>query len=157
MPEEKTPFIIWVDADACPRAVRDIIELAALRRHVQTVFVANTYIHLHESEYLRFQFVPAGPDKADDHIVDNAAPTDLAITADIPLADRLVKNGVHVIDPRGEELTEATIGERLAMRNLLEDLRGAGLVGGGPREMDNTDVRQFANAFDRYLTKRMKT
>lgn len=147
---------IWVDADACPRDVRDIIELAAMRRRVRTVFVANSYMHVHPSPYLEFELVEKGGDKADDHIVEQAAATDLAVTADIPLAARLIDRDITVINPRGEEWTTANIGERLAMRNLMEELRGAGLVSGGPKEMDGGDVQRFANALDRILTKRLK-
>lgn len=154
--EMNSSFVIWVDADACPRAVRDIIELAALRRRVRSVFVANSYMHLHPSEFIEFRLVDKGGDKADDYIVENTAVTDLAVTADIPLAARLVERAVSVLNPRGEEWTEANIGERLAMRNLMEELRGAGLVTGGPKEMDRADVQRFANALDRFLTKRLK-
>ena len=147
---------IWVDADACPRDLRDIVELAAIRRRVRTVFVANSYMHVHPSEYLEFVLVDKGGDKADDHIVDRAAAADVAITADIPLAARLVEKDVAVINTRGEELTRANIGERLAMRDLMDELRGAGLVAGGPREMEKSDVQRFANALDRTLTKRLR-
>ena len=149
-------FTIWVDADACPRDIRDIIELAALRRRVPAVFVANTYMHLHPSEHIRFQLVDKGGDKADDYIVENAAPNDLAVTADIPLAARLVEGDVAVVNTRGEELTAANIGERVAMRNLMEELRGAGMVAGGPKEMEKGDVQRFANSLDRFLTRRLK-
>lgn len=149
-------FTIWVDADACPRELRDTIELAALRRRVLTVFVANSYMHIHPSEFIVFQLVEKGGDKADDYIVEHAAKGDLAITGDIPLAARLVENHVSVINTRGEEISSANIGERLAMRNLMEELRGAGMVAGGPKEMDKADGQRFANAFDRFLTKSLK-
>lgn len=154
---EQPHFTVWVDADACPRELRDTIELAALRRRVRTVFVANSYMHMHPSEYIAFRLVEKGGDKADDCIVDNAAPGDLAITGDIPLAARLVEKSVSVINTRGEEIGPANIGERLAMRNLMEELRGAGMVAGGPREMDKADAQRFANAFDRFLTKSLKS
>lgn len=149
-------FTLWVDADACPRGVRDLLELTALRRRVPAVFVANTYMHVHPSEFIRFEIVPQGADKADDYIVEHAAGADIAVTQDIPLAARLVEKNIYVLDPRGEEMTAATIGERLAMRNLLEDLRGAGLVSGGPKEMNPKDEQHFANALDRAVTKRCK-
>ncbi|MCC8190208.1 MAG: YaiI/YqxD family protein [Planctomycetes bacterium] len=152
-----TPFVLWIDADACPREVRDIIELAALRRQVRTAFVANTPMRLHPSPYLEFHLVEKGDDKADDFIVGKAGGEDIVITADIPLAARLVERGVAVVSPRGEEMTAATIGDRLAMRNLLEELRGAGLVTGGPKEMDRGDVQRFANALDRALTRRLRS
>lgn len=148
-------FTLWVDADACPRGVRDLLELTALRRRVRAVFVANTFMRVHPSEFISFELVSQGADKADDYIVEHASGADIAVTADIPLAARLVENAIFVLDPRGEEMTAATIGERLAMRNLLEDLRGAGLVSGGPRELDNKDAQRFANALDRAVTKRL--
>lgn len=149
-------FTLWIDADACPRDLRDIVELAALRRKIQTVFVANSYMRLHPSEYIVFRQVPKGGDKADDHIVEHAAPNDIAVTGDIPLAARLIEKNVLVINTRGEEITPALIGERLAMRNLVEELRSAGLAEGGPREMTQSDTRAFANSLDRLLTKRLK-
>ncbi len=154
--KEKNRFTIWVDTDACPRDLRDIVELAAIRRQVKTVFVANAYMKVHPSSYIFFELVDKGGDKADDYIVDHAAGEDLAITADIPLAARLVERNIHVVNTRGETLTSANIGERLAMRNLMEELRGAGMVSGGPKELDKKDVQQFANALDRFLTRKLK-
>lgn len=154
--EKSGTFTIWVDADACPRELRDIIELAALRRHVNTVFVANSFMQVHPSEYIAFRHVEKGGDKADDYIVENSAAGDLAITADIPLAARLVERDVSVVNTRGEDITSANIGERLAMRNFMEELRGAGLASGGPKEMNKTDIQRFANAFDRFITKTLK-
>jgi uncharacterized protein YaiI (UPF0178 family) len=151
------PFTLWVDADACPKGVRDLLELTAMRRRVPAVFVANTFMHVYGSEFISFQLVSQGADKADDYIVEHAAGDDIAVTADIPLAARLVENNIYVLDPRGEEMTSATIGDRLAMRNLMEELRGAGLVAGGPKEMDKKDGQRFANALDRAVTKRLKT
>ncbi len=142
-------FRLWIDADACPRGVRDLLELTSLRRGVHATFVANTFMHTHDSGFIHFQLVPQGADRADDYIVEHAEGEDIAVTADIPLAARLVEKGIFVLDPRGEEMTAATIGERLAMRNLLEELRGAGLVAGGPKEMDKRDGQRFANALDR--------
>ncbi len=148
-------FTLWVDADACPREVHDLLELTALRKRVRAVFVANAHRNVFASEYIHFQLVPEGADKADDYIVEHAAGADVAVTADIPLAARLVEKSIYVLDPRGEEMTAATIGERLAMRNLMEELRGAGLASGGPREMDKKDLQRFANALDRAVTKRL--
>ncbi|MDR3077553.1 MAG: DUF188 domain-containing protein, partial [Planctomycetota bacterium] len=113
-------FSIWIDADACPREVRDLAWRNALGRRIRTVFVANSFLWLPDSEYLVFELVPPGADKADDHIVEKAGPLDLAVTGDIPLAARLVERGIMVLSPRGEEMTQANIGERLAMRNLMD-------------------------------------
>ncbi|MDR1612733.1 MAG: YaiI/YqxD family protein [Planctomycetota bacterium] len=153
--DQQHAFTIWVDADACPRDLRDIIELAAIRRKAPTIFVANSYMHVHPSEYIAFQLVEKGGDKADDYLAEHAAPDDLAITADIPLAARLVERGVAVVSTRGEDITNANVGERLAMRNLMEELRGAGMVSSGPREMNKADVQRFANALDRFLTRKL--
>lgn len=149
-------FVIWVDADACPREVRDLLELTAVRRKVRTIFVANSYMSTFASDYIGFELVAKGADKADDYIVEQASGCDMAITGDIPLAARLVENDIYVLNPRGEEMTAATIGERLAMRNLMEELRGAGLAAGGPKELDKGDMQRFANALDRAVTKRLK-
>lgn len=154
-PGGSADFTLWIDADACPREARDLVELSALRRRFRAVFVANSPLRLHPSEHIEFRLVERGGDKADDYIVENAVPTDLVITGDIPLAARLVEKGVAVMDARGDEMTEATIGDRIATRNLMEELRGAGLIAGGPREPDAADQRRFANALDRRLTKRL--
>ncbi len=149
-------FTLWIDADACPREIHDLLELTAMRKHVQAIFVANAHRHVFDSEFIHFQLVPQGADKADDYIVDHAAGEDIVVTADIPLAARLVERSIYVLDPRGEEMTSATIGDRLAMRNLMEELRGAGLASGGPKEMDKKDTQRFANALDRAVTKRLR-
>lgn len=154
--EAQAQFTVWVDADACPRSLRDLLELAALRRRVLTIFVANTWMQVHDSPYIAFELVSAGPDVADDHMVEHARAGDLAVTADIPLAARLVEKDVLVVNTRGEEISSANIGERLAMRNLMDGLRGAGMVTGGPKEMDNSDIQRFANALDRILTRKLK-
>lgn len=145
---------IWVDADACPRVIRDILVRAAERRRTDLVFVANRGLDLPRSRFVRQQTVGAGFDAADDEIVERAAPGSLVITADIPLAARLIENEVAVISPRGEEFTPDTIRERLAMRDLLESLRSSGMVGGGPPPLAARDYQQFANALDRYLARR---
>ena len=156
MSEPQACFRMWVDADACPRDIRDLIMRAAVRKRVCAIFVANTPMYLPEYPELRFQLVPQGPDAADDHMVREAEPGDMAVTGDIPLAARLVEKGVLVLNPRGEELTEANIGERLAMRNLMEELRTIGQITGGPREFSPADRQRFANSLDRFLTRNLK-
>lgn len=158
MPEndDETAFKVWVDADACPRDVQDLLLRNAVKRRIPTVFVANTYFSLPELPCVSFQLVPRGADKADDHIVETAGDLDVAVTGDIPLAARLVERNIAVLSPRGEEMTSANIGERLAMRNLMEELRSAGLPTGGPKEFDKNDAQRFANALDRFITKRLK-
>ena len=150
------PFTIWIDADACPREVRDLLLRVAVRRGVGVVLVANTYMTIPRLERVEFRLVSGDFNAADDHIVDNAGTRDLAVTGDIPLASRLIERGILVLNTRGEEWTPANIGERLAMRNLMEELRSAGMVTGGPKEFDRADLQRFANALDRILTKRMK-
>jgi hypothetical protein len=145
---------IWVDADACPRVIREILIRAAERRRIDLVFVANHRLDLPRSRFVRQRSVAHGFDAADDEIVESASPGSLVITSDIPLAARLIENGVAVITPRGEELTQDTIRDRLAMRDLLESLRSSGMVSGGPAPLAARDNQQFANALDRHLARR---
>jgi uncharacterized protein YaiI (UPF0178 family) len=127
-----------------------------MRRDISIVFVANASLALPRHDRIALQLVPSGSDKADDHIADKAGQNDLAVTADIPLASRLVEKGLTVIGPRGEEYTSENIGERLAMRDLMDNLRSAGLAAGGPRELIRSDLQRFANALDRFITKRRR-
>jgi hypothetical protein len=142
---------LWVDADACPRDVKDVIYRAADRRRIATVFVANGNLNLPRSPFLSTVRVGAGLDVADAYVAEHAQPGDLAITADIPLAARLVEKGVRAIDPRGDVYDADNVRERLAMRDLMKDLRDSGLVGGGPKAFGARDKQQFANALDREL------
>jgi len=145
---------IWVDADACPRAVREILVRAAERCRIDLVFVANHRLNLPRSRFVRQLSVAHGFDVADDEIVERASQGSLVVTSDIPLAARLIENGVAVITPRGEELTPDTIRDRLAMRDLLETLRSSGMAAGGPAPLAARDHQQFANALDRHLAQR---
>ncbi len=156
MTENNAAFTIWIDADACPREVRDLLLRVAARRGIPTILVANTYMSVPPLDNVTFRLVPGDFNAADDHIVDNAGARDLAVTGDIPLASRLIERHILVLNTRGEEWTPANIGERLAMRNLMEGLRSAGMVTGGPKEFDRADLQRFANALDRILTKRLK-
>lgn len=149
-------FKIWVDADACPGAVREIVLKASRRLNVPTVFVANKGIYLPLSELLQFVQVAQGPDVVDQYIVAHSRPGDLAITQDIPLAADLVAQGVTAISPHGTLFTEASIGEKLSSRNFMQDLRDAGLVTGGPKPFGDKEKRQFSNTFDRVLTRLLK-
>lgn len=144
---------IWVDADACPRAIKEILYRAADRRSVDVVFVANRPLHLPRSPRLRAIAVPGGFDEADRRIVELMQAGDLVVTADVPLAADVVGRGGHVLGPRGEELDEENVQERLAMRDLMDDLRGAGMVTGGPAALGVADRQAFANALDRLLTR----
>ncbi len=147
---------IWVDADACPRIVKDIVFRASERLQLPVCLVANTDLSKAHSPLITSVRVADGPDIADDFIADNATPADLVITADIPLAARLVAKDVVAIDPRGEVYSEENVGDRLAMRDLLQELRGAGLVQGGPSQLGMTDRQRFASSLDRLLTRMIK-
>jgi uncharacterized protein len=145
---------IWIDADAAPRDVKEIAFRAARRLGIETVLVANQRLQTPAGNPLVSAVrVEGGPDVADRYIAEHAAPGDLAITADVPLAALLVPRGVAVLDPRGEEHTEETIGERLSVRDFMESLRGAGMVTGGPAPYDARARQAFADALDRALTR----
>ena len=138
--------------------MKAIVFRAAKRLEIPTVLVANQRLStpLH-NDHVSTTWVKGGPDGADDHIVENAAEGDLAITADIPLAARLVEKGLIVLDFRGERYTEANVGERLSVRDFMASLRDVGVDTGGPDPYGPADKRAFANAFDRTLTRIRKT
>lgn len=142
---------ILIDADACPRAVKEILFRAVERRKIRTIFVANQYMRLPLSEHLDSVMVSEGPDEADDHIVELAEEGDLVITGDIPLADRVVSKGATALDHRGTLLTAANIKERLATRDLLDELRSAALVEGGPSAYGQRDSQSFADQLNQFL------
>jgi uncharacterized protein YaiI (UPF0178 family) len=143
---------IWIDADACPRAVKDILFRASVRLQVPLCLVANKSLAKHAGPLVETIVVEEGFDVADDYIADNAAPTDLVVTADVPLAARIVAKGGVALDPRGELYTEETIGDRLAMRDLLSELRDGGMLQGGPAPFGLPDRNRFASSLDRVLT-----
>ncbi len=147
---------IWIDADACPGVIKDIVYKAALKHGIETVLVANKSIFVPESQYLSLKVVAQGPDVADGYIHEHATSDDLVITQDIPLAGLLVPKGISVISPHGTLFTPSNIGERLAMRNLAQDLRDNGFQTGGPKSFSDKDKRQFANTFDQLLAKQLK-
>lgn len=142
---------ILVDADACPRDVKDILFRAVQRLGIQTILVANQYMRVPLSEHISSVAVSEGPDEADDHIVELVENGDLVITGDIPLADRAVGKGALALDHRGTMLTEDNIKERLATRDLLDTLRSAALVEGGPSAYGQRDAQAFADALNRFL------
>jgi uncharacterized protein YaiI (UPF0178 family) len=145
---------IWVDADACPRVIRDILIRAAERCGIQMTLVANQPLEVGRSRFVAQRQVPRGFDAADHEIVRLATAGDLVVTADIPLAADALAKGAHAISPRGERFNDETIRERLAMRDLLDTLRGSGLASGGPPPLSAGDRQQFANALDRLLAQR---
>lgn len=145
---------IWIDADATPRDVKEIVFRAAKRLNLPVVLVANQRLDPPPGNPMVSAVrVDGGPDVADQHIVDHATAGDLVVTQDIPLAALLVPMGVVVLDPRGEEHTAETIGERLSVRNLMESFRSAGVVTGGPPPWHPRDKQAFAAALDRTLTR----
>jgi uncharacterized protein YaiI (UPF0178 family) len=145
---------IWVDADACPAPIREILVRAATRANVHVTFVANQWIRLPSSPVLRAVQVAQGPDVADAAIASRLAPGDLVVTQHIPLAARAVEAGATAVNPRGEPYTEATIAERLSMRNFMDELRGAGVQTGGPAPFHARDRQAFAAQLDRWLARR---
>jgi hypothetical protein len=145
---------IWVDADAAPKDVKDIVARAALRLELRALWVANQRLQTPaNNRFVTAVRVEGGPDVADDHIAREAEPGDLAITADIPLAARLVEKGVRTLDPRGAEYTPENIGERLSVRDFMDRLRSTGVDTGGPRAYGEKEKQAFAAAFDRALTR----
>jgi uncharacterized protein YaiI (UPF0178 family) len=147
---------IWVDADACPGLIKEIICRAAVKRELDTVFVANKAIVLDPSPHLTTVRVPLGMDVVDQHIVAHAEAGDLVISQDIPLAAQLVPQGVAVISPHGTLFTPNNIGERLSSRNFMQDMRDSGFVTGGPKPFGEKEKRQFANTFDQTLSRLLK-
>lgn len=144
---------IWIDADASPRIVKEIVFRAAERLRIEVCLVANQPLTKHHSRLVSSVVVPEGPDAADDYIAEHAAPHDLVITADIPLAARIVEKGGVALDPRGELYTEENVGERLSMRDLMQELRMEGFAGSGPAQFGLVDRQRFASAFDRTITR----
>ncbi|MGH1366817.1 MAG: YaiI/YqxD family protein [Calditrichia bacterium] len=144
---------IWVDADACPIAVKDILFRAAKRTETKLTLVANQPMRIPRDDLIDFILVPAGFDVADGEIVKHVEKNDLVITADIPLAAEVITKGATVLDPRGELLTEENVRSRLSVRNFMEQLRESGVQTGGPKKQSQKDVQEFANSLDRILNK----
>lgn len=147
---------IWVDSDACPRVIKDILLKAAQRLQIPITFVANQSQALPRLPLVRFVQVDKGADVADSYIVAHAKTGDLVVTQDIPLAAELVDAGIYAINPRGELYTVDNIRERLNMRDFMEQMRGAGLVSGGPPPISERDKQLFANSLDRLLTRMLR-
>lgn len=143
---------IYLDADASPGAVKEILYRAAERLALPLVLVANTPLRIPQSASISFVHVPAGFDEADNRIAELVEEGDLVITDDVPLADRVVSRGGHIITTRGKAFTKDNIKERLAMRDFMEELRGSGIETGGPPPYSQKDRREFAACLDRFLT-----
>ena len=148
---------LWIDADAAPRDVKEICYRVSDRLKLETVLVANMRIQLPPGfSFLSAVRVEGGPDVADTYIAAHAEAGDVAVTADIPLAALLVAKGVHVIDPRGDVFTAENIGERLSVRNFMDELRTGGVDTGGHSQYGAKDKQAFANAIDRALTRALR-
>jgi uncharacterized protein YaiI (UPF0178 family) len=145
------PNQIWVDADACPKVIKEILFRAAERVGIQLTLVANQPLTIPRSRHIRTVQVPAGFDVADNYIVQQVTKDDLVITADIPLAAEVIAKGALALNPRGELYTEANIRQRLSMRDFMETLRSSGIDTGGPAALSQADRQQFANQLDRLL------
>jgi len=145
---------IWVDADACPVAIKEILYRVAVRTKIPLTLVANQMLRVPPSPWIKALQVPSGFDVADQRIVQEAVAGDVVVTADVPLAALVVAKGAVVIDPRGELVDHRNIQERLSMRNFMESLRSSGVETGGPAALSAADRQAFANQLDRLLAKR---
>ncbi|TBW57920.1 YaiI/YqxD family protein [Marinobacter halodurans] len=147
---------IWVDADACPIPVKEILCRAANRWKVNVTFVANQRINVPPSPFIRTRQVPQGFDVADNEIVELLSENDLVVTQDIPLAAEAIERGARALNPRGQVYTPDNIRQRLAMRNFMEEMRNAGQMTGGPSGYSQTDRKAFADQLDRWLQKHIR-
>lgn len=144
---------IWVDADACPVVIKEILFKAAERTKVEVTLVANQTINIPSSRYINFLRVASGFDVADNEIVKRCDVGDLVITADIPLAAEVIEKGAHALNPRGEMYSANSIKARLTMRDFMDTLRSSGIQTGGPPTLNKSDRQTFANELDKFLTK----
>lgn len=142
---------IYIDADACPKVIKEIIIKAAIRTQRELILVANKPLNVAPHALIKTVLVPGGFDVADDYIADVVEPHDLVITADIPLADKVIDKHAVALNPRGTLYTKENIKQRLSVRNFNEVLRSTGIQTGGPKIMSKQDIQKFANALDRYL------
>lgn len=144
---------IWVDADACPSVIKEILFRAAERLQIPLILVANMFLRTPPSPYIHLIQVSAGSDVADKRIVSEMDPGDLVITGDIPLASAVIGKNGHALNPRGELYSQENIEERLAMRNFMDELRETGVNTGGPPSLNRQDRQAFANKLDQFLTR----
>ncbi len=156
LPKGATALKIWIDADACPRVIKEIVFRASARLNLPVLLVANTSLAKHTGSLVESIVVAEGFDVADDYIAEHAQAVDLVITADIPLAARIVANGGVALDPRGEVYTEDNVSDRLSLRDLMMELRAEGLAQGGPGQFSTTDRQRFASSLDRLLTQMLR-
>jgi len=142
---------IWVDADACPKVIKDILYRAAERTKCPLCLVANQGLTTPKSPYIKSIRVAAGFDVADNYIAQHVATGDLVVTADIPLAAEVIAKGAAALNPRGEVYRAETIRQKLTLRDFMDEMRGSGVLTGGPPPLSQTERRDFANALDQYL------
>ena len=147
---------IWIDADACPNAIKNVIYKVARRRDLNVILVANQFMRIPESELFSFMKVGDGFNEADEKIVDLLDKSDLVITADIPMASDVIEKGAVALNPRGEMYTTDNIRARLSMRNFMDTLRMGGAITGGPAPLDKRNIQNFTNALDKFLTQAEK-
>lgn len=147
---------IWVDADACPVVIKEILFRAAERTQIATTFVANKLLYVPPSPYLKAIQVAKGFDVADNEIVAMLVAGDLVITADIPLAAQVIEKGGHALNPRGEFYSAENIKERLSMRDFMESLRASGVETSGPSAMQSSDRHTFAKQLDQFLARQRR-
>lgn len=143
---------IWVDADACPKVIKEILYRAAERVKCQLVLVANQSLSTPKSPYIKSVRVTSGFDVADNYIVQQISEGDLVVTADIPLAAEVLEKGANALNPRGEVYDPNSIRQKLTMRDFMDEMRGSGIMTGGPPPLSQTERREFANALDRFLS-----
>jgi uncharacterized protein len=151
--KEQPTIKIWVDADACPNPIKEILYRAAKRVGILTTFVANQPVQIAASPHIKAVQVRSGLDVADGYIVEQLKPGDLVITADIPLAAEAIAKGAVALNPRGEFYDEGNIRERLSLRNFMDELRSGGVDTGGPPAFSPRDRQNFANQLDRFLVR----
>ncbi|MCO4753381.1 MAG: YaiI/YqxD family protein [Bacteriovoracaceae bacterium] len=147
---------IWIDADACPKMVKEVIFKASFRLNVPVCLVANSYMSVPLAPHISTVKVDKGADVADFYIVENLSSSDLVVTADIPLASLVIEKGAVAINPRGELYTEENISERLSVRDFMQNLRDNGVDTGGPPPLGPKDKASFTNSFDRIMTRLLK-
>ncbi|WP_133129565.1 YaiI/YqxD family protein [Legionella yabuuchiae] len=147
---------IWIDGDACPNKIKDIIFRAAIRTNTEVIIVANHFASIPFSPFIKRLHVESGFDVADNKIVENMHPNDLVVTADIPLANEVIAKKGMALNPRGELYTEANIKQKHAMRDFNESLRESGMISGGAPKLSATEIRRFANHLDMILTKSIR-
>lgn len=150
--KKNKPQKIWIDADACPKAVKEIVFKASGRLKLPVYLVANSTLSVPVHELVKLIVVGRGDDVADQYIVDHVAACELVITADIPLAAKIVEKGALALNPRGEIYDEENIGEVLSMRNFMKELRDGGTITGGPSGLNPKDLQEFANSLNKLLS-----